>query len=278
MNKSFFRQAALFLLAVGGAAAYPYTVNLTGYDDFVGGFSIGPGVGLVYGYGGGFGGSITNNTTNQTSIATMFCDDFANDVVLGNSYAVNVTPIPLTGTLANTRFGGFGPSGFTPVEDNLPAGSPALNPGVAAKIDDATALQRYQMAAFLISNYSFFDTLPAQSTAYFSDSQDLGIQTAIWAILDPSNSPDLAPSNLNNHPVNNSGDIVSWLNAAAAFVPTQQFLNSFAIVSDVNIVNGQGGIQEFIAAAPVPEPSFYLVLAAGLAVVFWAARRKRQAA
>jgi hypothetical protein len=256
-------------------------VNLTGNDDFVGLFGIsGPSVETVYGYGGGFGASITNNTTNQTSIATMFCDDFANDVALGNSYAVNVTPIPLTGTLANTRFGGFSPSGFTPVEDNLPVGSPALDPGVAAAIDNATALQRYQMAAFLISNYSFFNTLPAQSTAYWSDPQNLGIQSAIWAILDPTSSTYLAPSNPNSNPVNNSGDIVSWLNKAAAFAPTAQFLKSFAVVTDVNVntLTGQDGIQEFLAAEPVPEPSFYVVLAAGLALVFWAARRKRQAA
>ena len=281
MNYSLGKLLAVSLLAVGCAAAYPTagTLNLNGYDNFVGAFTVSsaPGAGepTVSGYGGGFGGNITS--ANQSYLAVLFCVDFSNDVNIPSSTSVNITPLA-AGTQFNddTRFGDV--TSWRPVQDYLPAGSPSLGTSVENTINNATALQRYEMAAYLVSNYTFFSAVPPQSDAYYSNATDLGIQSAIWAILDPTSDLYLPPSS-------GSGDITTWLTNAAEWLSNdanspagQQLLSRFRIVSDTDIAGSsnktQVGIQEFLTVVPVPEPSFYGALGAGLAILFWAARRK----
>lgn len=283
--KSYIRLITLLLAAAGWAAAYPSsgTLNLTGYSNFVGEVTIASAPNAneptVSGYGGEFGGNIANQYID------VFCVDFANDVSIPSSHAVNLTPIA-AGTQLNTdtRFGSVTSGGWRLVQDYLPAGSSTLSTSVEDTINNASALARYEMAAYLISNYTFFNAPPPQhSDAYYGDSTNLGIQNAIWAILDPTSDLYLPPDSLSQ-----SGDITTWLTNAANWLPTanteagQQLLSRFRIVSDVQIAGSstptQVGIQEFLTATPVPEPSFYVVLTAGLAVLLLAARRKRRAA
>jgi hypothetical protein len=284
MIRPIYKQTALALLAVGWAAAFPSsgTLNLNGYGNFVGTFTISSAPGLneptVSGYGGGFGANIASN------VIEVFCIDFANDVDLPSSHSVNVTPIAAgTQFTKDTRSGAV--TSWRPLENYLPAGltvTPALQTAITA-IDNASALQRYEMAAYLVSNYTFFNQQPPQSSnAYYGDATDRGIQSAIWAIMDPSSDAYLPPSSLSD-----SGNIAAWLEKASAWLPTannaanQQLLSRFRIVSDSQIASSSTptrvGIQEFLTVVPVPEPSFYVLLTAGLAILFFAARRKQKA-
>jgi hypothetical protein len=278
----------LFLLAAGWAAAYPGadTLNLTGGGNFVGTFTIsgapGSGEPTVTGYGGGFGGNINPVGTSQSYLATLFCVDFSNDVTIPSSNSVNVTPIAAgTQFTDDTRFGDV--TSWRPVQDYLPAGL-SLSASVQNTINNASALQRYEMAAYLVSSYTFFSQVSPSSDTYYGDATNRGIQSAIWAILDPTTDLYLPPSSASD-----SGNITLWLASAANWLSAdsstaagQQLLSRFRIVSDAQIAGSanptQVGIQEFLTVEPVPEPSFYAMLAAALAILLWAAQRTRKAA
>ena len=95
-----------------------------------------------------------------------------------------------------------------------------------------------------------------------------GIQGAIWNI--GSGKPDAA---LNSN-------VMSWLTRVRAADLSTVNRNGFAIVTDVNVVGGLGGGQEFMvrtAGAVVPEPSTYALFATGLFGLGMLARRRRSA-
>ncbi|HLI83356.1 MAG TPA: hypothetical protein VKV17_05530 [Bryobacteraceae bacterium] len=285
--KQNFQKGLIVLMVTGWSAAYlsADTVELTGHGDFVGTFTISSAPNqnepALTGYGGGFSAEIIGNSPSQSYLTTVFCVDFSNDVSLPSSHSVNLTPIAAgTQFTDDTRFGAV--TAWRPVEDYLPGGL-TLSAGVQNTIDNATALERYEMAAYLVSNYTFFGQAPPQSDNYYGDATNRGIQSAIWAILDPTSDLYLPPSSLSD-----SGDITLWLTNAANWLANdsstaagQQLLSRFRVVSDAQIAGSanptQVGIQEFLTVQPVPEPGFYAVLAPGLAVVWWTARRKRRA-
>ncbi len=288
MINSLFKQTALFVFVAGLAAAYPGadTLDLNGNANFVGTFTISgaphSNEPTVSGYGGGFAGTIVNNATNQSYLAELFCVDFSNDVSLPSTNSVNVTAIAAgTQFTDDTRFGDV--TSWRPVQDYLPGGL-TLSTSVENIINDATALQRYEMAAYLVSNYSFFSQASPSSDNYYGDATNRGIQSAIWAILDPTSDLYLPPSSRSD-----SGNLILWLTNAADWLSQdantaagEQLLSQFRIVSDAQIAGSanptQVGIQEFLTVDPVPEPRFYAVLAVALAGVLWAARRKRKGA
>jgi hypothetical protein len=277
------RQFLLALFAAVCAAAYPSSgsMDVTGPSDFVGTYTLtGHNQPTETGYGGGFEGNITAN--NQNYIQMLYCVDFSNDVTIPDwNIGVNLTPIAAgTQFQDDTRFGDV--TSWRPVQDYLPASDPSLSSSVITTINNATALERYQMAAYLVSNYAFFNNALPTSTEVYSDATDRGIQSAIWAILDPTSDLYVPPTSLSD-----SGDINYWLSKAAQWLPTanttagEQLLSRFVIVSDAKIAGSlnptQVGIQEFITpVAPVPEPGFYGVVGIGLAGLLWMARRKGQ--
>jgi hypothetical protein len=223
-----------------------------------------------------FEGNIT--ASNQNYIQMLYCVDFSNDVTIPDwNIGVNLTPIAAgTQFQDDTRFGDV--TSWRPVQDYLPASDPSLSSSVITTINNATALERYQMAAYLVSNYAFFNNALPTSTEVYSDATDRGIQSAIWAILDPTSDLYVSPTSLSD-----SGNINYWLTKAAQWLPTantkagEQLLGRFVIVSDAKIAGSsnptQVGIQEFITL--VPEPGFYGVVGVGLAGLLWMARRKR---
>jgi hypothetical protein len=273
------KQFLLSLFAAVCAAAYPSSgsLDVTGPSDFVGTYTItGHNQPTETGYGGGFEGKISAN--NQNYIQMLYCVDFSNDVTIPDwNIGVNLTPIAAGTQFQNdTRFGDV--TIWRPVQNYLPTGDPHLSSTVINTVNNATALERYQMAAYLVSNYTFFNhALPASNQIY-SDATDRGIQSAIWAILDPTSDLYVPPKSLTD-----SGNINYWLTQAAQWLPTantptgEQLLSRFRIVSDAKIASNlnptQVGIQEFITS--VPEPGFYGMMGIGLAGLLWMARRRR---
>jgi hypothetical protein len=275
------KQFLLLLLATASAAAYPSSgsLDVTGPSDFVGTYTItGHNQPTETGYGGGYEGTITT-ANNQDYIQMLYCVDFSNDVTIPNwNVGVNLTPIAAgTQFQDDTRFGDV--TSWRPVQNYLPAGDPNLSSSAINAINNATALERYQMAAYLVSNYTFFNhALPASNEVY-SDATDRGIQSAIWAILDPTSDLYIPSTSLSD-----SGNINYWLTKAAQWLPSantsagEQLLSKFRVVSDAKIAGSsnptQVGIQEFIT--PVPEPGFYGLMGVSLGGLLWMARRKRR--
>jgi hypothetical protein len=278
------KHAAAFLLIAGFAWADVDTnMTVTGPSNFVGLYTIsGNSEPTVSGYGGSFQGTIQTNIPSQTYIQMLFCDDFSNDVSIpSQTIQVDVTSIAAgTDFVNDTRFGAV--TDWRPIQDYLPQGD-TLSQSVQNTLNQATSLQRYEMAAYLMSNYTFFPDPPPASDTYYSDSTNTGIQSAIWDILDPASDLYAPPTSASQ-----DGAVATWLTNAANWLPNansganQALLNSFRIVSDIAISNApdgqktQVGIQEFLITQPVPEPGTYGILAAALAILLCVARRKRQ--
>jgi hypothetical protein len=288
--------AAAFLLIGGLAWSGPSSTDLTvtGPSDFVGAYTIsGNNQSTVTGYGGAFQGTILTSMPSQTYTEMLFCDDFSNDVSIPSQMIqVDITSLDAGVDFLNqTRFGAV--TSWRPIQDSLPT-SETLSQTVQNTINGATSLQRYEMAAYLMSNYSFFDSGPPTSDNYYSDPNDAGIQSAIWDILNPSSDLYFPPTDAGQ-----DGNVTTWLTNAASWLPTansaanRALLSDFQIVSDVAILQASGGqktqvgIQEFLIAqtgqsnivivqSSVPEPGVYGVLSVSLGFLFWAVRRERQ--
>jgi hypothetical protein len=265
------RAGALLLLSASLAAAFPAagTLDVVGPSDFVGLFTIsGASVPTVSGYGGGYKGIV-----DQTYTQMLFCDDFSDDVSIpANNVAVNISTLTNGSDLSDTRFG-----------DNtswrgVQTVDPSLGNTAAETIDNATALQRYQMVAYLIWNYEFFGQAPPASNVVYGDATDTGIQSAIWAIMDPTGDAYNAPLGAQD------GDINTWLTNAATWLSNpnadRSFLTRFEIISDAQIgLSTSGGlnigIQELLTVVPVPEPASYGLLALASLGLVWRQRRRR---
>jgi hypothetical protein len=195
---------------------------------------------------GGLGGGRFRATLDGTPVY-VFCVDFSHNFRFGVAYSVDVTP--LYGDLAaHTRYGAVPDDGWN-------YGNSTYN-----------ATQRYMMAAWLTTQY-----LP-----YFSDwskppnrYQARGIQSAIWALLDPAGSP-YPPS---------AGNRNDWLQAAIATIgqpnydePTDSFYRYFRVVSPANPAALRP--QEFIVVV-TPEPASVLTLAGAMALTAVVLLRRR---
>jgi len=119
------------------------------------------------------------------------------------------------------------------------------------------AFAKYLQMAWLADN---FGSAPKAEWA--------GIQGAIWNI--GSGKPSSA---LNTN-------VLAWLNKVSAADLSTVSRNGWAIVTDVNVARGKGGVQEFLVrttgpAAVVPEPSTYALMATGLIGLAMLSRRRR---
>jgi hypothetical protein len=244
-----FSQAAVVLFAFGVAVkAGPvvYTLDTTGYN-----FQLD---------GGGGGAQATLNGQNLE----IYCDDYANFIYVPYSgYQADITTLTSGSNLSDTRFGSV---------TNWTTLSNQNSLTLASTINSATDLGRYQMAAYLVSQYNTADgTITPFNVAGNSTSND-GIQQAIWDILDPKGE--------NFGQIGSLASTDSALEAAASWYSStggntgsaarDAFLANFRIVSDAtmgscgNALAGCG-FQEQITV--VPEPRHLALMLVGLLIL-----------
>jgi len=287
MKRAVLKSGMLLGITASVAFAYP-TLNMVGPSDLVGLYTLTntAGTETESGYGGGFTATLNGNT------AMMFCVDFGNDVSIPQGpISVNTTPLT-SSDFSDTRFDDsatYNPSsaGFVPINSiAYTKATGTLSIADADYLNNASYIQRYQMAAYLVSNYTFLvngQPVPPTSDVVYGDSTNVGIQSAIWTLLDPLGSNWQPP------PTSQDGAVGTWLTNAATWLQSgtdTAFLSNWEIVSDASIAGTTDptrvntGIQEFLTYTPaaVPEPSFYGILGFALVGLVWRARRARAAA
>jgi len=242
---------ALSFLAMQAGAATTVTLD-TGVAPLGYNFPLGPDDN-----GGGM-----STTVNGVTLET-FCVDFANNINEPYTYQAYVTTIESTSDLSNTRFGNV-----TSWADPWSASA-----SYASTLDNANALARYQMAAYLVSTYN----VPAGNVGY-----NEGIQQAIWEILDPTTSNAL----LSN--ISDATDLNNALSAAATWYSgttvgqRNAFLSNYEILSDPNMSNCTNRLvcassfQEQIVDPTwnCPEPRGQALMMIGLLTLGWALRSR----
>ncbi|MGB9605606.1 MAG: hypothetical protein ACP5U2_08025 [Bryobacteraceae bacterium] len=198
---------------------------------------------------GGLGGGRFRATLDGTPVY-VFCVDFAHSFSYNVTYQVDATP--LYGDLAGeTRYGALPVNGWN-YGNNL-----------------YTATQRYMMAAWLTKQYApYFADWSSSANHY----QAQGIQSAIWALLDPAGSPSPPSGGNRNH----------WLQAAVAAIgqpsyddPTDPLYRYFRVVTASSPTALSP--QEFIVVV-TPEPASILTLASALAALGVGLATRRRAA
>jgi hypothetical protein len=180
-----------------------------------------------------------------------FCVDFNNEIWIPGNYTAYLSTLTNGSDLSHTRFGSN-----TSWETATVSDGDSNDTTDSATINNAGALGRYQMAAFLITQYQ---------TGQGSNTYNNGIQAAIWDILDPS-SYGSAPNYANP-------DAALELAAEWYANPNSNtsFLANFVIISDPSMTwNGTGnplkcGFQEQLAE--LPEPRAIAWVPAGLLVL-----------
>jgi hypothetical protein len=209
----------------------------------------------------GGGGGVSGVLSGDLSVET-FCDNFDNDIFVGRDYSAYLSTLTTGSNLSHTRFGS------NSSWQTISISGDTID---AAIINDADALARYQMAAFLVSQYQI---------GQGGNALNNGVQAAIWDILDPSSSPE-APAH---------SDADAALKEAAEWYANpnsnRAFLADFLIISDPSmswVAGGDplsGGFQEQLTMlpptllqSPIPEPRAAVWFLAGLFLVFGCPRR-----
>ena len=217
--------------------------------------------------GGGGGGSQT--TLNGVSFEG-FSDDFANKIGTHNDYSADVTTLSTVANLDETRFGEV--SAWTAI--SLTGGSKTAKQ--TAKQDDkffnngagSSALARYEMAAYLVSQYN---------VGQGNSPSNEGIQQGIWTLLDPK-AEGRAPNPNRVDPsvdLENAANWYSTMNTAANDGALNSFLANYEIVSAAGMKLrrglGVGGFEEQIVDPPgpivAPEPRAGVWMLIGLFAV-----------
>jgi hypothetical protein len=197
--------------------------------------------------GGQFSAFLNNEAERQFYI---YCADYRNFVAPPQAFDANLSTLP---SIGNTRYGTTPASSFSTVVPNPTIYSNAAN--------------RYLLAGWLTTQYVFG---PGQNTG----NRDVGIQNAIWTLLDVDGS------------IHSHGDESLWLSNAETWEAGQTANQLAALASHVVVytssnvagVTGSGryttGVQEMIGV--VPEPTTFLLLGGGLSALGLIRRRKKQ--
>lgn len=228
---------------VGGASAQQATLNLMNANaDYA-----------VFGNGGGvytdpYTFSVTQGGVTSTGVL-LSCDDFLNDVFVGESWTTNVTSLQ---------------------GDILGEASP--NQTVYYDKTDAAAQQlQYSEVAYLAANLAQWGSANGYGTQTAAE-----YSFAIWDIFAPT-----AVGNFMSGGVTHNGSVLANFatNVANDVAAAQSFVQGGGIVANETIYtpvtgNGNGsGPQEFVAVTghnqqvPTPEPSFIVGLAVDLLFV-----------
>lgn len=180
----------------------------------------------------------------------MFCVDYLNGVSTGSTYAVNVSALP---DIMNTRYGSTTSVTFSYSVPGAPG----------------NAIDRYIMAGWLTTQFDF-------SAGAETQSRDVGIQNAIWTLLDASGGS------------NTRGDQAAWLAAAATWrsdldiTALNDFANRIVVYTSSSLAGAsiparyETGNQEFLRVLPtsnVPEPGA-LALACSALILLGLCRRR----
>jgi hypothetical protein len=250
-TKTIFGAAFALLLATVSASAGTVPLDVTNNYDFQ--------------LAGGGGSAVA--TLNGVSVQ-IYCDNFANEIYLGEDFTANVTSLSTTANLSETRFGGVTENvstatGWEPI--SLSDGNTTLDNSDDAFFNTGAGLAplaRYEMAAYLVSQYN----LANNTTTLQNDNNE--IQEALWTLMDPkADGPVVDPSGLS--PDSYLEQAASWyvgMNNPGNIAALNAFLAHYEVVSDATMSfpsNGagpaSGGFQEQIVdpnpvPAPVPTP------------------------
>jgi hypothetical protein len=173
------------------------------------------------------------NITMGAAPTVAYCDDFANEDSVGETYTVNVTNLA-SGNLSNTRYGGI---------------SQTLATAHGAQTYDGQQL--YEMAAWLTTEFGSNTTTNGE------------IQDTIWDLFNPNaGDPTVHP------PVPGTNTFLFASEANYSSVDAANF-NILTNTGPVTL-SGPGQTQELIVA---PEPSTILLLGLGLMAIGVGGRR-----
>ncbi len=193
--------------------------------------------------GGGLGGTLDGFSTY------FWCVDYEHLTALDNPYTANVVAL----------------GNWTAEEKNQVQKGNNTNWGLASP--DLSVLQRYQVAAYLLSQMSTYQTLTPQTGSVRTADENL--QLSLWKVLNQGTPTAVSPSPYNMAP----------LDAAVSYVqsnPTYGF-GAWAVVSGISSGGEltQTARQTFLVAlAPVPEPAAYALIGLGLGAVAFIGRKK----
>lgn len=208
----------------------------------------------------------------NTQTILVYCVDDLNEIgVPSTGNLDNITDLanmPAYNVTTNnfTRYGETAPGSFTPivtVNDPTPT--------------DATAQDRYAMAAWLITQY----ILPVSSATTAQLITDDEIQNAIWTLLDATSA---VHSNCSDTTISSAtcaagvsteiGNAQTWINGQISAGTLTAFENTVVIYSDTNIAALSdptrytgGTTQEMIGFTSTPEPATLAMLGAGLLAI-----------
>jgi hypothetical protein len=209
------------------------------------------------------GGGGAQATLDKTTPIEIFCVDFANDIyVPAQGYSAYLTTITSGSDLSDTRFGNVASSNWTSMNTSF------IDTTDAGTINNATDLGRYQMAAFLVSQYSLSGG---------NNTSNNGIQQAIWDILDPKSYSGVYNTATDTE-IDAAAKWYASMGGNAGSTGLNNFLANYRIVSDTTMkacgagVALCGGFQEQITV--VPEPRHLALMLMGLLLVGSAVFRK----
>jgi hypothetical protein len=214
------------------------------------------------------GGGGAQATLDKSQAIEIFCVDFANDIyVPQQNYSAYLTTITGGSNLSYTRFGNVASSNWTQMN------TADVDLADATTINTASDLGRYQMAAYLVSQYN----IPGGNNA-----ANNGIQQAIWDVLDPNTfSQDYNTST--DNAIEGAAKWYSSMGGNGGSNALNTFLTNYRIVSSTTMTacaSGTGllcgGFQEQITV--VPEPRHVALMLMGLLIAGSVVFRKLQAA
>jgi len=245
--------SALVLAAAASAAAIPFQVTGVLPNGFT---TLCTGDGCGGKFQAEMGGAVnaSGNLEGGTSLY-VYCIDSQNTVEIPSGvYDANISLITNGADLSNTRYGRSESSWDSVQEQALPVNfrTTSFAFGSADSLMP-TVIQRYQMEAWLVEQYSMM-----------SATDRVAIQDAMWQVMDvipPAQGDYIGPP----YPAANTptGEKVAMLlSDAAEFVKddySNAFFSQFEIITNASplLLEGQDPAQELIAIVPAPEPLSY---------------------